>query len=78
MNAQEFIQAYPEILAEIEEVVCDECNRELERMKTVIKPEDLIRPDTIFASRDQAVGFLYFQIMLRAHTNQKITYETDR
>jgi len=72
MNTAEFIQEYPAILEEIAQVVQQEYAEALDQLR-VIPPEDLLDSLSEFQSRDQALGFVYRQVILRVQTLKQNT-----
>ena len=72
MTAIQFIDQYTTILEEIDRIIHPDCYAAMRAM-FCIDPHDLITPETWFATRDQAVGFVWRMIAVRKLTPDTTT-----
>ena len=64
MKAIQFISEYTTILEEIDRIIHPDCYAAMRAM-FCNDPHDLITPETWFATRDQAVGFVWRMIAVK-------------
>lgn len=74
MEAQEFIEAYPDMVWQIGQVIRPELQVVIDDM-AAIDPHDLVSPGTHFIGRNHAAGYVWRMFVTRCIGRRLLSYD---